>query len=747
MRTRFRLSGAPRRAGLAALLATAIGVPAGAEPPTDLRRDGRYVSCEVISLAPGEPGAEWASIAGFRPDRRQRSFAWVDGEAAALLLLEPGASRRLEIEARASRPGLELSATVGETDLGARALDRQWRRYSWEVPSEALGDGPELVRLFAPSYREAKGGQPIGVAVASIGVAPLRGGRCAVPARIVERAPWGELLGRPPGSWLVADDGVGASRRLEIAFRGAWPNTRLDLYCVAATAVELVDSRIAGRGSDRRAEAVIELPEGCAGAARLAVAARGPGWAQLEVARAAAPTLLGRRGVHRLQLAAATLALGALLLLLARAGWRPPLAGGAPWADVTLVVLAALALRLWMLHAYPYAGAAPDEAEYIDRARMLVEEPSRLAGDTSWHLWQSWVRPPGYYLFLAALFALGGDRDTALLVQGGLSALGAGAVYLIGFPLFGRGAALAAGAIYAGYVGSIATFTRVLAEPLFLALALPALAALTWACRRPSWPLAALAGVLFAAAALVRSAPAQYVLLAALLLLAVHGVRRGLRPAAALLLTAAALLLPWAVRNARAHGSWIGLETVSIANLLHFSPDERFVPHADLDLEEPAGQNEYYRRLKLANEGGALERRRGEVTRAVLWARLSRPGETARRIATNAARVFAPLPDSYLRWVLSDENLFRVGRLTDLRNLQFFAIVLFGAVGMAANLSDRRTWPLLTWLGLHFAVITVLVDPMVRFRLALVPVATVFAGWTVARALRWAGRGSRPAAA
>lgn len=441
----------------------------------------------------------------------------------------------------------------------------------------------------------------------------------------------------------------------------------------------------------------------------------------------------------------AVLGAAALLLYLGlvRLGRRYP--RWAPWIDVAVVVGVALVLRFAFLALYPEPGRAGDSWEYLHRTRLLVSGRADLWTDTRWHAWQTWIRPPGYYLFLAwVLGPFGGTPRTVAAVQAGLSGLTAGFVYLLARPLFGRRAALAAGLLAAFYPEAVTTASRVLTEPLYMALLVPALALLARVSKRPRSAPAAAAGVLFGLASLVRSAPLFYVPGAALLLCLAHPWRRAWRPAAVMVAATVVTVLPWIVRNSKIYGHPMGLDDLTVVNVLQVSPDERYVSAAGLDLSKPSEYRTYYNRLQRANRDRSLSREGGRILLRGLGRAAASPVATARTFGKNLTDYFAPFSDDFLGRIHREPGRCRTAFATDMLNLGLVLVLVLGGAGAILFGRDRRTWPVLFWFVFNALVINLLFHPEVKYRLPTLPVLMAFAG-PVAVALVDRARGRRKA--
>ena len=428
-------------------------------------------------------------------------------------------------------------------------------------------------------------------------------------------------------------------------------------------------------------------------------------------------------------LGGAGLLIGALVWVLPEEGRRSRI-----WLDLLLVVAVAAAARIAFLALYPELSRAADSWEYLRRAGLLATGDATFLWDPRWHRWSTWTRPPGYFLFLAGIQSLFEDWRTAIVwIQAALSVLSAAATYLVALPLFGRRAAIAAGLVFALYPEVVLTVSLALTEPLYMALLLAALAALARLSARPSAGWALAAGALFGLAAHVRSAPVFFVPLAAALLLPAHGWRRGWRPAVLLVVATLATVAPWSIRNSILLGHPMGLDDMSVINLLQVSPDEAVFSTAGADLATHEGYREYYARLKRANRGGELTRRGGEILLRGLGRMASRPVETVERFGVNLARFFSLHDPSLYGDILSEPRPCRARLLADLTNGAYVVVLLVGLAALGPALRRRAAWPILAWFFFNLVVINLVFHPEPKYRLPLLPVAMVVAGLGVAR--------------
>jgi 4-amino-4-deoxy-L-arabinose transferase-like glycosyltransferase len=218
------------------------------------------------------------------------------------------------------------------------------------------------------------------------------------------------------------------------------------------------------------------------------------------------------------------------------------------------LLVVALVVRLAVIGATSDYQPVQDPQDYDRIARSLAAGDGFPQSITAPAGGESAFRPPGYPLFLAAVYEVTGRYwNMARVIQAFLGALTAGLVGLIAWQLWGRRlVALVALAIAAAYPPLVLSSTALISEAVFLPLMLAAIAA-TLHYRRagagPGW--AALAGALLGAAILVR--PVALLLVVPL----AFGLR--LRPArwrhplaapAVMIAVCLAFVTPWIVRNA-----------------------------------------------------------------------------------------------------------------------------------------------------------------------------------------------------
>lgn len=398
-----------------------------------------------------------------------------------------------------------------------------------------------------------------------------------------------------------------------------------------------------------------------------------------------------------------------------------------PSLPLTLILLLALSWRL-LLWAQPLHEPANDEVEYLRVAQDLLAR-------RGWTFYEQhpWLRAPLYPLFLAgSLWLAGGDLHRAALPN---LLLGVGVVYLVYHltrilaPEPGEQAALlAAGA--AALLQTYATFASLyMSETLFSALFAGALLALAQVARRQAQRTStslgwlALAGALLGLACLTRSAALVFVPLATawaawqVWRAGSTGAERlrGLVACCALPVICCLVIAPWTIRNCRAYGRCVLIETGFAYNLWAFY--------------EPREELEAINRALAAIENPA--QRADEATRRGLERLREDPAILLRKPPAEWTRLWGikPIQDRFLlASYYSDPPpvVFLAGLLLD--DLLYLLILVASAWGLAHALARRNSvaWLLALWL-LAFVGTTMLTHAEWRYRhfifMALLPLA------------------------
>lgn len=311
------------------------------------------------------------------------------------------------------------------------------------------------------------------------------------------------------------------------------------------------------------------------------------------------------------------------------------------------IVLIALALRLaWI----SYADPNPNDGRFDDSVFYDISARTIAAWDgyRGFGLQQTAQWPPGYSAVLAVVYKLFGHNIYAAkmvnVAAGGIACV---AVYALAAKVFSRRVGLLAALIFALFPSSIFFSTLLLTESIFAALlTLLALLVLMVLLERggPLLP-SLLLGVLFGAAALVRSEAAVLLLVALLFWkLATPSWRRFASPAGFLAAGAVLAVSPWTVRNAITMKALVPLSTGGGHTLLaghqHDPYDpENAAPEADIQLE--------YALLPYPQRETEMER---EATRRALEFMRDHPAYEAQLIFEKLYHLYENDSDS-LNWI------------------------------------------------------------------------------------------------
>jgi len=195
--------------------------------------------------------------------------------------------------------------------------------------------------------------------------------------------------------------------------------------------------------------------------------------------------------------------------------------------------------RLWRPPAHAYllsVFVSPEVSRALDAKGDPIEAK---------HLWQTVRR------FLRVEVAL----STGLVLATGL----------LGWALFGRACALLSAAIAALYPNFIAYSHYLWSESLFAGLVIVGLAGVVYAQRHPSRLRAAMLGLVFGVAGLTREAAIPVVAICACWWVQQSvgpARRRAFGDAFTMLLLAAAVVVPWTIRNYSVHGRFIPVSSI-----------------------------------------------------------------------------------------------------------------------------------------------------------------------------------------
>jgi len=242
--------------------------------------------------------------------------------------------------------------------------------------------------------------------------------------------------------------------------------------------------------------------------------------------------------------------------------------------SIVLVVFLALSMRLLNAFFLPWQGGdlIVSDMKGYDRAAVALLEQRPLSVHTAerylFHpLGSDTYHPPGYYYFLAAIYAVAGHSYLAVrIAQSLLGALTCVGIFLIGKELFGDTAGLLAAAAAAVYPPLIFYTGVLLTETLSMFLLIATVWLLLRYSRQPSrYALLSVAGLLLGCAAITRSiliVTVPFILLW-LLLIADRwlGWPTATRKALALIVPVIAAIAPVTLRNYQIHERFVLIST------------------------------------------------------------------------------------------------------------------------------------------------------------------------------------------
>jgi 4-amino-4-deoxy-L-arabinose transferase-like glycosyltransferase len=391
-----------------------------------------------------------------------------------------------------------------------------------------------------------------------------------------------------------------------------------------------------------------------------------------------------------------------------------------------------LGLRLAALPAVSGLDARIlDEQDYLTLAASLADGRgfATAGGPTS-------LRPPLYPAFIAGVWTVTGTRSlqAVRVAQFGLALLTTLVVYVLARDLFGHRAALWGAAVACFYPSLLVSNYLALTEVLFaLLIAMAIWASVRLVMTGSAWAAAA-AGALFGLAALTRSVVYPFPLVMAVIV--AIGVKaspvRRMVLAALLVVTAGAVLAPWAVRNTRLQGVPVLVDTMGGMNLrmgnYEHTPLSRM-----WDAVSMSGAKSWV--IGLPSPPGGSQWSEGQKER---WARseavsfmLAHPGLTLKRSLVKVGDFWA-LERDFIAGV--EQGLYTPNPIVTV--LVFGAItlsyplVLFFALFGIARLRGGD-WPA-AWLPLVLVVFVCALHGLVfghpRYRLPLMPLVGIYAG-------------------
>lgn len=397
-----------------------------------------------------------------------------------------------------------------------------------------------------------------------------------------------------------------------------------------------------------------------------------------------------------------------------------------PPADATgkkalwFIMAGALALRLAAVPAVHAVRYTSDEGEYIHMARQLLDEKifRDSNGDRS-------IRAPLYPVVLAGLLAVGGNGLLPAHLAGGLLGTAAvGIIYALALMVTGsRKGALAAAGISALAPGLVIYSALLQTEMLYIVFFLLAFLFLYRLRDEPGFRVAAALGVCGGLAALTRAVYLGF--LPVLLVMLVWPFRTQWRavagPAAVALIVAAMTIAPWTIRNWSVLHALVPVASGGGSSLLTGNNPYATGTYAVADGFDPWFTAQAQER-GVADPASLNEVGRSGLSAAIAMSYMrDHPGSTV-ALAAKKSYIFWIYPvthsDSYL-----PVQALAVG---------FDALLLCAAViGIAGSGAWRRTTGPLLAAVVFFWLVQAVLHAEARFRLPLVPLLAVAAGWGV----------------
>ncbi len=364
---------------------------------------------------------------------------------------------------------------------------------------------------------------------------------------------------------------------------------------------------------------------------------------------------------------------------------------------IFLVAFAARLITVAVIHPDPRDGRFDDSVWYDTSARHLADGDGYVFDPTVWFasdgnriypdeeaLTPTAIWPPGYPATLALIYlGTGNSLWAGRLFNVVCGALTAVLVFAIARRLFGQLEGIFAGVMMALFPGAVYFAPLLMSETYFLFLMTATLAVFLFFVldrERPSLIAIVASGLLAGMTAMVRGEfmPFPAIMVA---LLAFHlGLRRSLLPAAALVIAAGVLFVPWTVRNRVQMGEWlVGTTGAGRVALQGHHPLSEGIPSLEIFGRI---ENEYAhlprkeRELKVNREG--LYR-----ARTFAW---DHKLEELRLMPRRMYGLFRS-DESAITWTQSNKPVY--GEETAKRLINFNSFIFFGAIAMALI-----SWPM-----------------------------------------------------
>lgn len=394
---------------------------------------------------------------------------------------------------------------------------------------------------------------------------------------------------------------------------------------------------------------------------------------------------------------------------------------------------------------YPFPPLAKDDAVYDKLAWNLVEGNGFSASVTP-PFEPMAVRTPGYPSFVAGVYAVAGRSPTAVrLAQIALSIVTCSLVFLVARRLAGTEAALIAAGLYAVFPAAVLYPSLVLTEANTALLLILALYCAARCMDRPSgtvWYIGC--AVALAAATMFRP---DYQLLA----LPVFGflvIRAGFRKAVMFRAAAAtalfvALLAPWAIRNYAVFGRFIGLATGTghTAMTAKFEAEGKSGPALQQAFEDRYGkqfQEKYGRKMEYLDGARPAEDelRRRDVAEFIR----TEPGVYTRQSFNRLTILWGPRSWSEVLGLTSDfseyssrQQYWQLAIKTALLMVDTLVLAL-AALGLLYAAWDWKRFGLFFVFVAYVSMIYALVYSNARYRVPVLPLVAILAGYAVSSA-------------
>lgn len=405
-----------------------------------------------------------------------------------------------------------------------------------------------------------------------------------------------------------------------------------------------------------------------------------------------------------------------------------------PGKYLIFIFLLALLLRLTWSFLVP-AIPTSDAASYVSYARSIIQDHSY----NGYGVTHSTYRPPGYPFFLAAIFALFGDKNyvAVRIIQSFLSALNVLLIYFIASQFFSRKVSTIAALIYVFYLENLFYASILLTEVLFTFSLLISIFFILYHFKKITkitWHLVP-AGFFWGLATLIRPMVLTFPFIVFILFcLGTRKTRYALKITSLIILLGLVLILPWSVRNYLVSKSFVLVSTTGGVNCM-LGNNPWSSGHG------PWPPKEY---LEERGAGGELFEEnspRGEAYRDKIYWRIgmnyifSHPFRFINLAFQKIRAVFlsnTEIPTVSNYGHLSEEQLYRLVRLA---NIIYRFVLITGILGLGLSFTDRKNY--LSYFTIFFAIwylgqIAFFFGQQ-RFRYPLIPFFSIFSAYFLSK--------------